>query len=212
MISFYKGNREDLMPKIKSDEVVLVPMSQYSQAYYSNVRITEINKFEKFPNKSTERVWEEVYQLGKDKKTNYKVASRQACNFTFPPSVTRPPPKVKKEVVKKGIAVDGDMIELDSGFFAGSDDIPDEDEFPELKDDTDDTEAVQAEDDAMEQASEASEVPEASEAVEPEQTGGQPVVPAATSRERSVQGFGTGLEEFAPPAPVAAPVSVPAPV
>ena len=214
MISYYKGNREDLMPRIKSDEVVRVPMSQYSQGYYSNVRIIEINKFEKFPTKTTERVWEEVYQLGQDKKTNYKVASRQACNFTFPPSVTRPPPKTKKDVVKKGVAVDGDMIEMDTGFFGASDDAPGEDEFPELKDDT---EAVQEEDAAMEEASEAPEVPPA---VAVEQKGGQPIVPA-TSRERSAQGFGIGLEEPAPKpvsaptsasVPVPAPASVPVPV
>ena len=108
LISYYKGSRADLMPRVKVDEVVRVPMSSYSQRTYVEARKEEITK-ELKPKSQSEGlagIWAEVYEVGKgSKSSNYKMASRQGCNFAFPPEVVRPRPKSKKD----------EMLEADAG-------------------------------------------------------------------------------------------------
>jgi hypothetical protein len=56
-------------------------------------------------------IWAEVYEIGKAKQsTNYRMGSRQACNFAFPPGITRPRPNSKEEQDEEGID-DQDIIE-----------------------------------------------------------------------------------------------------
>ena len=130
LVSDYKGSRADLMPSVKVDEVVRVPMSLYSQKKYVEARETEISSEKKKTKQpgSMGGVWAEVYEVGgESQSSNYKMASRQACNFTFPPNVLRPKPKTKKEAMaeatngdKQGDIIDG--IEEDS-----------DEKFPELE-------------------------------------------------------------------------------
>ena len=91
------------MPRIKSDKVVRVPMSAISQKGYVLVRNEEISK-EKTKKGSAGEIggaWAEVFEVGSGKQTsNYKMASRQACNFVFPSDVIRPKPKTKREVMR----------------------------------------------------------------------------------------------------------------
>lgn len=99
LISYYKGSRLDLMPRIAKDEIVRCPFSQYAQDAYTVWRSAEIAKEEK---KKTGTglggAWTEVYDLGDKKETSsYRINSRQVCNFAFPPSVTRPEPKSKAD-------------------------------------------------------------------------------------------------------------------
>lgn len=115
MVSYYKGSRADLMPSVKVDEVVRVPMSLYSQKKYVEARETEVAS-EKSKTKQTgmSGVWAEVYEVaGAAQTSNYKMASRQACNFTFPPNVLRPKPKTKKEQMAEAARGDkaGDIVD-----------------------------------------------------------------------------------------------------
>ena len=171
LISYYKGSNEELMPSIKVDEVVRVPMSSYSQKMYVEARETEIAAEKKKKESGIGGVWAEVYDIGEGaQSSNYKMASRQACNFTFPPTVTRPRPRSKVE----------QMMEARSGNVVGDilDTAPDgaeprvADEFPELEAeeaaDEEAAEAVAAEDAAEEEAAAATE-----DAQAPIQAGGQ---------------------------------------
>lgn len=114
LISYYKGSRQDLMPRIERDEVVRVPFSPYSQSIYSLTRLEEI-KIESSKKKEAAGglagIWAEVYEIGKAKKsTNYRMGSRQACNFAFPPGITRPRPASKEEQEEEGVDEE-DIIE-----------------------------------------------------------------------------------------------------
>jgi hypothetical protein len=94
LISYYKGSRQDLMPAVARDEVIRVPFSTFSQGAYSKIRLAEIEVEMKKKEKAEGGlgdVWGEVYDIGKmQKSSNYRMGSRQMCNFAFPSSVTRP--------------------------------------------------------------------------------------------------------------------------
>jgi hypothetical protein len=55
LISYYKGSRTDLMPAVKIDEVVRVPMSLYSQRMYVESRESEISSEKKKKKTATGR-------------------------------------------------------------------------------------------------------------------------------------------------------------
>jgi len=100
MVSYYRGSRADLMPAVAEDTVVRVPMGPYAQRMYAERRSGEIamEKKPKAKEGGLTGVWAEVYDVGKSKQTsNYKMASRQACNFVFPPEVVRPMPNTPEE-------------------------------------------------------------------------------------------------------------------
>ena len=99
LISYYKGSKEELMPKVLCDEVVKCPMSQYQQAEYMKVRVEEIKNEEK--EKKTRKtqgmgakqaaIWNDIYDIKlKKQQSSYRMASRQCCNFVFPKEVKRP--------------------------------------------------------------------------------------------------------------------------
>ena len=94
LVSYYKGSRQDLMPAVAIDEVVRVPFSSYSQGAYSKIRLEEIDIEMKKKDKGEAglgNVWGEVYDIGQMKQSsNYRMGSRQMCNFAFPTTVTRP--------------------------------------------------------------------------------------------------------------------------
>ena len=92
LVSFYKGSRLELMPRVKMDEVVRVDFSPYAQKAYSFKRSVEVkSEMEAQPGRKIDAVWAQVYELGDSASANnYKMGSRQACNFAFPPDVTRP--------------------------------------------------------------------------------------------------------------------------
>ena len=133
LISYYKGSNEQLMPRVASDEVVRVPMSAFSQHVYMKEREAEVSKEAKKKKSTGELggVWGEVYEVGGESQTsNYKMASRQACNFTFPSNVARPKPgkKDQKAEADKGNSK-GDILDVtpDSMEPKGAE------EFPEME-------------------------------------------------------------------------------
>lgn len=92
LISYYKGARLDLMPKIVSDEVVRIPMSEYQQGIYSLFRKEEI---ERMPTKTKgegfDAIWSEAYNIESSKSGSaYRTGTRQMGNFVFPSSIRRP--------------------------------------------------------------------------------------------------------------------------
>ncbi len=110
LISFYKGSRKDLMPTVRKDETVLVPMSAFQQTKYSEARLEEISIEEQKEKKKQEEgvvegvgnkltaLYAEVYEIkNMPQSSNYRMASRQACNFVFPSDVNRPKPRTKAE-------------------------------------------------------------------------------------------------------------------
>ena len=148
LISYYKGANLELMPRVKSDEIVRVPFSNYAQKIYSFKRTTEVkSELEKTSGKDLDKVWGMVYELGDSvSANNYKMGSRQACNFAFPPDVTRPTPtpKERDEEAKEGAAPQG-IVELSPVEEEKTDEM-------ELSDDTEDAGTVADEDEEAEKA------------------------------------------------------------
>jgi hypothetical protein len=145
LISYYKGSNVHLMPRIKSDKVVRVPMSVISQKGYVLVRNEEISK-EKTKKGAAGEVggaWAEVFEVGSGKQTsNYKMASRQACNFVFPSDVIRPKPKTKREVMRE--ADNGHTREDIIDATPDSLNVKDAEGFPELDEELDEDENYEA--------------------------------------------------------------------
>lgn len=99
LISYYRGSKEELMPKVLCDEVVKCPMSEYQQNEYMKVRVKEAAQEER--EKKTRQtqgmgakqasIWNDIYDIKlKKQQSSYRMASRQLCNFAFPEEVTRP--------------------------------------------------------------------------------------------------------------------------
>ena len=104
LISYYKGSKEVLMPKVIRDDVVECRMSVYQASEYLRVRLEEV-KVEEKQKKSkrgsrVQAVWSEVFDIASRKQSNnYRMSSRQACNFAFPEEVTRPRPRNQREEI-----------------------------------------------------------------------------------------------------------------
>jgi len=101
LISYYKGNKKELMPLVTKDELVKVPFSQYSMSEYCNMRGEEL-KIQMQRSKQTggpvlegktSSLWAELHDLVSSKGSNsYRMSSRQTGNFAFPPDIVRPRP------------------------------------------------------------------------------------------------------------------------
>ena len=139
LISYYKGSRQDLMPKVIRDEVVRVPMSEYQQKMYSLQRSDEIDMEKtKEKTKGVDAIWSEVYEIANMKSsTSYRMGSRQVCNFSFPPNVTRPRTTNIADIDLEADAGDVDDI-IDT---APTDVGLNDEEFPELPETGDEDEA-----------------------------------------------------------------------
>ena len=99
LVSYYKGARLDLMPKISKDIIVRVPMSQYQQNKYTIERTGEIEQEKGKKGDVVNQLWSDIYEIANSKSsTSYRMGSRQVCNFAFPPQVTRPRPQNKEDI------------------------------------------------------------------------------------------------------------------
>lgn len=153
IISYYKGSRQDLMPKVMRDEIVRCPMSMYQQSKYLIPRLLEVNKqLEEQPQTKNAKgaIWSEVFEIkGSKESGNYRMGSRQLCNFAFPPQVTRPSPQTKEEFKLEDTSPE-DINDSAPDLAASS---PELDElFPEIQEDVDDVskEEIEAEEEALE--------------------------------------------------------------
>jgi predicted NAD-dependent protein-ADP-ribosyltransferase YbiA (DUF1768 family) len=145
LISYYKGSRLELMPRVKSDEIVRVPFSPYAQKAYSFKRATEVkSEMEAQGTKSIDAAFAKVYELGDSASANnYKMGSRQACNFAFPSEVTRP---AANSAESKKEAEEG---ETPAGIVTlAAEEEPEVEEELQLEDEDDEDAAAAAEEDA----------------------------------------------------------------
>jgi len=137
LVSFYKGSSLELMPSVARDEVVRVPFSDYAQKAYSFKRTTELKKeMESTPGQTVDAVWAQIYELGDSgSANNYKMGSRQACNFAFPPEVVRPTAGNKKEQDEEAAAgiIPEELVALAPDADAADDAATAAEEFPELE-------------------------------------------------------------------------------
>lgn len=89
IVSYYKGSKEEYMPRVAKDVVVWCSMSDYMLSGYYNARYQEIEDEKGDPPDVFDTV--EVKTKGKSLLT-YRFKSRATCNFVFPPEITRPMP------------------------------------------------------------------------------------------------------------------------
>ena len=124
LISHYRGIQGDVMPKVTVDKVLGIPLTGYSLKVYNKLRNQEIQiemKKPKDQGAAGDAVWAEIKEISSMKTpSNYRMSSRQACNFAFPEGVTRPRPRSTDEQdVETGrdrdIIVDADIEEKAPG-------------------------------------------------------------------------------------------------
>ena len=120
MISYYKTGDKSLLPDLRRNEVVVVPMSDYQFMNYATVRKAEIemDKSSKQKGKSKKNKGDdEIFEI----KSSYRAYSRIHCSFVFPEDIPRPYPG--------DIGDDEELIEdIDEGLYSSQ-----KDEFEDLE-------------------------------------------------------------------------------
>ena len=97
LISYYKGSKEEYMPRVLKDEVVRCEMSDYVLSMYTFERSREI-KGEKGKAGEKGDNYGAVEQFAKMKNpSSYRFRSRALCNFAFPDGIERPFPGTIEE-------------------------------------------------------------------------------------------------------------------
>jgi ribA/ribD-fused uncharacterized protein len=118
LVSYYRGIQGDVMPKVIKDEIVGVPLTGYSLKIYNKLRNQEIQIEMKKPKEqgtAGDAVWAEVNEIaGMKSASNYRMSSRQACNFAFPEGVSRPRPHNLEEAdaetgTDRDVIIDADV-------------------------------------------------------------------------------------------------------
>jgi hypothetical protein len=97
LVSYYKGSKEEYMPRVIKDEVIKCEMSDYVLSMYTVERTREI-KGEK--SKETEKGdnYAAVETFARMKNpSSYRFRSRALCNFSFPKGIERPFPDTLDE-------------------------------------------------------------------------------------------------------------------
>jgi hypothetical protein len=97
LISYYKGSKDEYMPRVVKDEVVKCEMSDYVLSNYTSVRKGEIEG--ELKKKESGDKFADVELFAKMKApSNYRFRSRALCNFTFPKGIERPFPDSVEEI------------------------------------------------------------------------------------------------------------------
>ena len=97
LISYYKGSKEEYMPRVLKDEVVRCEMSDYVLSMYTLERNREI-KGEQGKVAEKGDNYAVVEQFAKMKNpSSYRFRSRALCNFAFPDGIERPFPGTLEE-------------------------------------------------------------------------------------------------------------------
>ena len=102
LVSYYRGSKEELMPRVTIDEQVPCPFeAALSQNQYTIARVRELEQESK---KKKKPAFSEAMDLAESENSSYRFRSRAACNFAFPSDIERPYPK-KKSDLKKAVGV-----------------------------------------------------------------------------------------------------------
>ena len=110
LISYYRGAREEFMPRVELDEIVYVDMSDFAMIPYSEAREMERDQQKSKPKPSG---FEEGAQV-MEGAMSYRFRSRSLCNFAFPLSIKRPFPKSEDDV-KNDLATDETVADVKEG-------------------------------------------------------------------------------------------------
>jgi len=102
LISYYKGSKEEYMPRVTKDEIIRCDMSDYVLSEkYTEARTTEI-RGETKKEKGTDDVFAAVEMFAKMKNpSSYRFRSRALCNFAFPKGIERPFPGTREEEIEE---------------------------------------------------------------------------------------------------------------
>ncbi len=111
LISYYRGAREEFMPRVASDEIVLVDMSDHAMIPYSEAREMEREQQKSKPKPATG--FDEGAQAVEGA-MSYRFRSRSLCNFAFPISIKRPFPQ-KDDDFKNDLATDELVADVKEG-------------------------------------------------------------------------------------------------
>ena len=97
MVSYYSSARKELVPEIKSREIIEIPMSDYQFDKYSVIRKEEIDRDKDKKKKPDGDKGKKKPEGGKKKEddifsvsSSYRAYSRMMCQFVFPEDVPRP--------------------------------------------------------------------------------------------------------------------------
>jgi len=99
LVSYYRGIQGDVMPTVTKDDIVSVPLTGYALKMYNKFRNQEIQIEMSKPSAGVgptagDAIWAEINEVaGMASSSNYRMSSRQACNFVFPDGITRPRPR-----------------------------------------------------------------------------------------------------------------------
>ena len=98
LVSYYRGIQGTVMPRVTKDEIVSIPLTGYSLKLYNKYRNQEIQIEMSKPAATGptpgDAVWAEIGEIASMKSSsNYRMSSRQACNFVFPDGISRPRPR-----------------------------------------------------------------------------------------------------------------------
>ena len=138
LISYYRGIQGNVMPKVIKDEIVGIPLSGYALTIYNKLRNQEIQVEMSKPKPQAatggDAVWAEINDIATMKTpSNYRMSSRQACNFIFPEGVTRPRPRnLEEQDVETGKdrdkIIEADMEDKVAGQESDADSVVDADD------------------------------------------------------------------------------------
>jgi hypothetical protein len=101
LTSYFRSAQEDLLPsfvKTENDDlyhVIKTPMTEHQFSVYEAIRKEEADREKKTTKMKRMQVGKatDMYNIS----STYRVFSRAACNFTFPPGIIRPIPVIKDD-------------------------------------------------------------------------------------------------------------------
>ena len=125
LVSYYRGIQGNVMPRVTKDEIVSVPLTGYALKMYNKYRNQEIQIEMSKPAAAGptagDAIWAEIAEIATAKtSSNYRMSSRQACNFVFPDGISRPRPRNLDEIdaetgKDRDLIVDNDIEDQAAG-------------------------------------------------------------------------------------------------
>jgi ribA/ribD-fused uncharacterized protein len=101
LVSHYRGIQGNVMPTVTKDVYVGIPLKGYALSIYNKLRNQEIQIELSKPKAqlaAADAFWKEVEEISNmASSSNYRMSSRQACNFVFPEGIDRPRPRSNKD-------------------------------------------------------------------------------------------------------------------
>jgi hypothetical protein len=97
LVSYYRGSKEELMPKVVNDTIVECKLSSVALPQYEKARLKEIET-DKNKKSSKQSAFGEAMELVQSESSSYRFRSRALCNFAFPTDIERPFPAKQSDL------------------------------------------------------------------------------------------------------------------